>query len=173
MGIHCQMAPKKSYAKLFHQKPSMKLFVSAFLSLRNVDKSLKIFGDLISEKLCFLDQWLLLGLICQDLLLCLPEAQSGAASPTLCIWENLIHLHVSNSIWRLKHQKRASCPALPVDIGPMSTDPSSYLFLSMSRAAPGHPLKPIPSTPPPPLDPPSVLRLCPRGSSPLIEYQNV
>lgn len=64
----------------------MKPFASACLWIQNVDVSFKTSDYLISEKLCFLDPWLLLILICQRLLLCLalglPTTQSGAASPT-------------------------------------------------------------------------------------------
>lgn len=136
----------------------MEPFISACLSVWTIDVSLKIFDDLTSEKLCFLDLWCLCLLFCQAL--GLPKAQMGTASPTLHFWENLIHLYVSDFICRLQRQSRPACPTFSCEHQPRP-QVLSLLISALSYASPRALLQ---TSPLEELDPPSGLRLCARVS---------
>lgn len=138
-------------------------FISASLSVWTVDMSLKISDDPTNDKLCFLDPRPPGLLLCQPP--GLPKAQTGTASPTILVWENLIHLRVSNSVCRLQH--KGGPPAQPSLLN-ISPDPRSYLCVHLSYASP----RALPQTSPlPGLGPPSVSRLCARVGCTHIEYQ--
>lgn len=117
------------------------------------------------------DQWqaVFRGPVAPGLLLCqppgLPKAQTGTASPTLLVWENLIHLRVSNSVCRRQHKGGPPVQPSPLNISP---DPRSYLCVHLSYASP----RALPQTSPlAGLGPPSVPRLCARVGCTHIEYQ--